>query len=329
MIDLPLSILEVSAFEAGTSASEAIPGSVRLAQRADELGFQRIWYAEHHSSVFLADMPPAIVIAHMAAVTSSIRVGSGGVLAPNHVPLSLAEQFAALAAFHPNRIDLGIGRGPGTMDEQAARTLRRGAPAASDEEYGEAVAEVLGLVGVRHDVPEPWLLSSSAAGATLAADLGLPMAFAYHIRPQNALEALERYRDRFKPSRWSETPRVMLSVGALCAETEAEAAYLGRPFDIAGLRALKGQREQVLPSPEEAAQRAFTAEEQETLENLSRARAQGTPEQVARQLAETSSRFGADELMLLTPVFDATSRIRSIERIAGLAGPSALRAPVG
>jgi luciferase family oxidoreductase group 1 len=329
VIDLPLSILEVAAFEAGTSAAEAIPGSVRLAQRADQLGFQRIWYAEHHSSQLLADFPPAVVIAHMAAVTSSIRVGSGGVLAPNHVPLSLAEQFAALAAFHPGRIDLGIGRGPGTMDEQTARALRRGAPTASDEEYGEAVAEVLGLVGERQEVPEPWLLSSSAAGATLAAELGLPVAFAYHLRPQNALEALERYRDRFKPSRWGDAPRVMLSVTAACAETEAEAAHLSRPFDIARLGLVSGRGEQALLSPEEAAQHAFTAEEQEILGNHSRARAQGTPEQVARHLAETGSRFGADELMLLTPVYDATSRIRSIELIAGLAGPSALRAPVG
>ncbi|MEU9412043.1 LLM class flavin-dependent oxidoreductase [Streptomyces sp. NPDC048281] len=328
MIDLPLSILEVTAFEAGTSAAETIRGSVRLAQRADQLGFQRIWYAEHHGSPFLADFPPAVVIAHMAAVTSSIRVGSGGVLAPNHVPLSLAEQFAALAAFHPGRIDLGIGRGPGTLDEQTARALRRGAPTANDEEYGEAVAQVLGLVGEREEVPEPWLLCSSVAGTTLAAELGLPLAFAYHIRPQNAFEALERYRDRFKPSRWSDTPRVMLSVTAVCAETEAEAAHLSRPFDIARLSLLNGRGEPQLPL-EEAARRVFTSEEQAILESHRLGRAQGTPEQVARALAETGGRFGADELMLVTPVHDATSRIRSFELIAGVTGPSALGAPVG
>ncbi|MFD6972381.1 MsnO8 family LLM class oxidoreductase [Streptomyces sp. NPDC059949] len=309
--------------------SPARSGSVRLAQRAEQLGFQRIWYAEHHSAPFLLDFPPAVVMAHMAAVTSSIRVGSGGVLAPNHVPLSLAEQFGALAAFHPGRIDLGIGRGPGTMDERAALALRRGAPTAGDEEYGEDVAAVLGLVGERQEVPEPWLLASSTAGAARAAELGLPMAFAYHIKPENALEAVERYRDRFKPSRWSDTPRVLLSVETVCAETEAEAARLSRPVDIVRLGLLSGRGEQPLLGPEAAARSAFTEEEREMLENHSRARAQGTSEQVARHLAETGSRVGADELMLFTPVYDATSRIRCIERIAGVAGRSALRSSAG
>jgi luciferase family oxidoreductase group 1 len=325
VIELPLSILEVAAIEAGTPAAEAVSGSVWVAQRAEELGFHRIWYAEHHSSPLLLDFPPAVVMAHIATVTSTIRVGSGGVLAPNHAPLSLAEQFAALAAFHPGRIDLGIGRGPGTMDEQAARALRWGAPPASDEEYGERVAAVLSLVGKRQEVPEPWLLSSSAAGATLAAELGLPVAFAYHLRPENAAEAVERYRDGFKPSRWSETPRVLLSVETVCAETEAEATRLSCPADIVSIGMLSGRGEQPLVSPEAAAERAFTPQEQEMLEKSSRARAQGTPERVARYLAEIGSRFSADELMLFTPVYDATSRIRSLEHVAGTASRSALR----
>lgn len=164
---------------------------MQVAERAEELGFQRVWYAEHHSSPMLMDFPPAVVIAHVAAVTSSIRVGSGGVMAPNHAPLSVAEQFAALAAIHPGRVDLGIGRGPGTMDQLAARALRWGAPAATQEEYAQSVREILSLAGSRDEVPEPWLLSSSAAGAALAAELGLPMAFGSHLRPGNTAEAVD------------------------------------------------------------------------------------------------------------------------------------------
>lgn len=327
-LQIPLSILEVAVAEKGTSAADTVTGLVKVARRAEELGFHRLWYPEHHSSPMLTDFPPAVVIAHVAAVTSTIRVGSGGVLAPNHPPLSLAEQFGALAAFRPGRIDLGIGRGPGTMDEAAARALRWGTPPPTDEEYGESVSALLGLVAERQDVPEPWLLSSSASGAMLAAELGLPMAFAYHLRPQNAAEAIERYRDAFKPSRWSETPRVLMSVETVCAETEAEAARLSRPIDIVRIDIQSGQGERPLLTPEAAAERVFTAQEQEMLED-SRVRAQGTPEQVKRQLVEAGARFGADELMVFTPIHDATSRIGSLERVAGMAGGSALRPMAG
>ncbi|MFF9981029.1 MsnO8 family LLM class oxidoreductase [Streptomyces erythrochromogenes] len=321
---LPVSLLEVPGTEAGRSPAETVPGVVRFARRAEELGFHRIWYPEHHGSPWMLDVPPALFIAHVAALTSTITVGSGGALAGNHAPLSLAEQFGALAAFHPGRIDLGIGRGPGTLDKEAARALRRGQPPLTDEEYGESVTELLRRAGDRQDVPEPWLLASSEAGAALAAKRGLPMAFAYHIRPKNAARAVERYRSGFRPSRWSRTPRVMLSIETVCAETEAEAARLGRPIDLVRLEVMSGREKQPLPDPESAAHHVVTAQEQELLRDA-RDRVQGTPAQVGRRLADIGSRFGADELMLYLPLYDTTSRIRSLELVAGAVSGSALR----
>ncbi|GHA71025.1 MULTISPECIES: MsnO8 family LLM class oxidoreductase [Streptomyces] len=191
-----------------------------------------MWYAEHHGSIAQIDFPPAVVIAHVASATQAVRVGFGGGLAVNHSPLSLAEQFGALASFHPGRIDLGVGRGPGTFDPVAARALRRGEDPATDEEYQDDVASILQYVADRPEIPEPWLLASSPAGATLAARLGLPLAFAYHIRPEGIAEALRRYRDIFQPSRWCDAPHVMLSVQTICADTEAAAAVLARHIEV-------------------------------------------------------------------------------------------------
>jgi len=287
----------------------------RVAQRAEELGYRRIWYPEHHGSSLLPDRPPAVAVAHVAAVTSHIRVGSGGVLAAYHVPLSLAEQFRALAALHPGRIDVGIGRGPGSLDEATNRALRCGEPAPSDEEYTQSVDALLELIAERSDIPAPWLLSSSQAGARHAAERGLPIAFAHHIRPQNTAEAVQRYRDEFKTSRWREEPWVMLSVPTICAGTEQEAERLARPMDIVRIDLLSGHGEHPLLSPEAAAHRTISSQEQELLGD-ERDRALGTPRQVARRLAEIADRFGADELMLVTSIYDVADRIASLEGVA-------------
>jgi luciferase family oxidoreductase group 1 len=325
MIDLPpLSLLEVAAIESGTTAAEAALNAVEVARRAEELGFHRIWFTEHHSSPTMVDFPPAIVSAHVAARTSSIRVGSGGVLAPNHAPLSLAEQFSALGAYHPGRIDLGIGRGPGTLDEEVARALRWGSPPATDEEYAGRVAAILRLVDERKDDVEPWLLSSSPGGAALAAALGLPLAVAYHLRPDNAAAAVDRYQNEFRPSRWADSPRVLLSIQTVCADTEEEAAFLNRPGDIALLTLLNGEGSKPLLSPEVAAERVFTSQELERLER-STATVQGNPEQVGRQLADIARRFAADELMLLPLIYDVSRRTRSLALMARMATGSALQ----
>lgn len=278
----------------------------------ERLGYQRIWYAEHHKSLAYAAYPPAVVAARVAAATTSIRVGSGGVLAINHAPLTLAEQFTALTSFFPDRIDLGIGRGPGTFDESAAQALRRGVGPATEEEYRGDVAEILDLVGGR---PEAWMLVSSPAGAALAAELGLPMAFAYHIRPQNAAETISQYRSSFRPSRWSAAPSVMLSVQTVCADTEAEAATLARPVEINRSGHAIQKVDQPMLDMAAAAAYQFTAEEREVVEVIRANAAQGTPAKVRAQLTDLAGRFQADELMLWTPIVDATDRARSYELV--------------
>jgi luciferase family oxidoreductase group 1 len=260
-----------------------------------------------------------MLTAHSATSTSAIRLGSGGVLAPNHAPISLAEQFGTLAALHPGRIDMGIGRGPGTFDEATARALRRGAGPATDAEYRQDVAAILSsLVDeiVGDTLPEPWLLASSAAGAALAAVLGLPIAFAHHIRPQNTAEALKRYRAAFIPSRWCERPRVLVSVLAVCAETEEEAAWQAGPFRVFRDAVFKGTADaHPFCTPADAAAHPFTEEERDVLADFRTWQAVGAPENVARRLAQLAVETGADELMLYTPIHDLRARVRSFELI--------------
>ncbi len=304
--------------QTGTRAEETLRDTAAFAREMERLGYHRIWYAEHHHSPAIGAFPPVVLIAHAAASTSTIHLGSGGVLAPNHAPLMLAEQFGALAALHPDRIDLGIGRGPGTFDEGIARALRRGAGPTTDAEYHDDVAAILSFLvdEVALDpLPEPWLLASSTAGAALAADLGLPIALAHHIRPDNTRAAVERYRAEFTPSRWSERPRVLVCVETVCAETEEEAAWRIGPMNVVKAGLLKGLSEIPFPTPEEAATHPFTAQEQQALAGFRAQQAVGTPETVLHRLAQLAQETGADELMLTTPVYDLRDRIRSYELI--------------
>lgn len=304
--------------QTGTRAEETLRDTAAFAREMERLGYHRIWYAEHHHSPAIGAFPPVVLIAHAAASTSTIHLGSGGVLAPNHAPLMLAEQFGALAALHPDRVDLGIGRGPGTFDEGTARALRRGAGPTTDAEYHDDVAAILSFLvdEVALDpLPEPWLLASSTAGAALAADLGLPIALAHHIRPDNTRAAVERYRAEFTPSRWSERPRVLVCVETVCAETEEEAAWRIGPMNVVKAGLLKGLSEIPFPTPEEAATHPFTAQEQQALAGFRAQQAVGTPETVLHRLAQLAEETGADELMLTTPVYDLRDRIRSYELI--------------
>ncbi|MEU2511627.1 MsnO8 family LLM class oxidoreductase [Streptomyces syringium] len=318
MINTPLSALEVALVQTGARAVDTLRDTAAFAQGLERLGYQRIWYAEHHHSPAIGAFPPVVLTAHAAASTSSIRLGSGGVLAPNHAPITLAEQFGTLAALHEDRIDLGIGRGPGTFDEVTARALRRGAGPATDEEYQNDVAAILSLLVdevALGPLPEPWLLASSTAGAALAAELGLPIAVAHHIRPQNTLAVLERYRAAFTPSRWCERPRVLLCVEAVCAETEEMAAWRVGPMEVVKAGLLKGRSEIPFPTQEAAAAHPFTAEERQALEAFRAQQAVGTPEAVVHRLTQLVRGTGADELMLTTPVYDLRDRIRSYELI--------------
>lgn len=304
--------------QTGARAVDTLRDTAAFAQGLERLGYHRIWYAEHHHSPAIGAFPPVVLTAHAGALTSAIRLGSGGVLAPNHAPLTLAEQFGTLAALHPDRIDLGIGRGPGTFDEATARALRRGAAPATDTEYEGDVSAILSFLldeVALGPLPEPWLLASSTAGATLAAQLGLPVAVAHHIRPDNTQAVLDRYRAEFTPSRWCERPRVLLCVETVCADTAEEAAWRVGPMDVVKAGLLKGLSEIPFPTPADAAAHPFTAEERRALAGFRAQQAVGTPETVVARLTQLAGETGADELMLTTPVYDLGDRLRSYELI--------------
>ncbi|MFB9833007.1 MsnO8 family LLM class oxidoreductase [Actinoallomurus acaciae] len=310
-------MLALPVIEAGRSLSEKMSDMTAIAAAADDLGYHRIWYPEHHSAPGMADFPPAVMIAHAAAVTSRIRVGSGGVLAPFHVPLSVAEQFGALTLLHPRRIDIGIGRGPGTFDKAAIRALRRERDMPTREEYAADVAEVLRLMADRPEAPEPWMLASSVEGAGLAAELGLPLSFAHHIRPDSAAEAIERYRTAFRPSLWAEASRVMVSVTTVCADTDAQAERLLLPFHLtmAAIGAF-GAGPAPLPTPAAAAEHMVSPKEEPFLHALRAHSAVGAPETVIGRLEKVARVLDADELILSTPVDDANHHMHSLELVA-------------
>jgi luciferase family oxidoreductase group 1 len=291
----------------------------------EDLGYRRLWYAEHHHSKSLGAFPPPVMTAHIAAATGELRVGSGGVLVPNHAPLTVAEQFTTLAALHPGRVDLGIGRGPGTFHEGTARALRRGAGPATHDEYRADVAATLAYLDeiAFGELPEPWLLSSSEVGGRLAAELGLPIAVAHHIRPENTLVALQRYRERFRASRWCEEPRVLVCVRVVCADTPERAAELSGPVDVMTVQLLNGRDDKVFPSPQAAAEHRFTPEEQKLVDRSRAHQAMGAPAHVERRLTEIVEATGADELMVITPVYDLVDRVRSFELVRGMVGGAA------
>ncbi|MFF1449865.1 LLM class flavin-dependent oxidoreductase [Streptomyces sp. NPDC058274] len=318
MITLPLSALEVAMVQTGTRAVDTLGQTTEFARRLDALGYRRLWYAEHHHSPAIGAFPPVVMTAHAAASTSTIRLGSGGVMAPNHAPVMLAEQFGTLAALHPDRIDLGLGRGPGTFDESTARALRRGAGPTTDDEYRDDVASTLRYLVdevALGPLPEPWLLSSSTAGAALAAELGLPIAFAHHIRPDNTLAALAHYRAHFAPSPWCDRPRVLLCVETVCAETQEEAVRLAGPMDVVKAGLLNGRSDIPFPTPAEAAVHPFTEAERRALASFRAHQAHGTPEAVVQRLTELAAATDADELMLVTPVYALAERLRSYELV--------------
>ncbi|MZD06163.1 MsnO8 family LLM class oxidoreductase [Streptomyces sp. SID5785] len=315
MIDMPpLSALEVAMVQTGTRAVDTLRDTAEFAQELERLGYHRVWYAEHHHSPAIGAFPPVVLTAHAAASTSVIRLGSGGVLAPNHAPLTVAEQFGTLAALHADRIDLGLGRGPGTFDEATARALRRGAGPTTDAEYRDDVAEILAYLTdevALGPLPEPWLLASSPAGAGLAAGLGLPVAVAHHIRPDNTRAVLEHYRSAFQPSRWCAQPHVLLCVETVCAPTEEEAQRRGGPMNVVKAGLLKGVSDLPFPTPAEAAAHSFTAEERRALAAFRAQQAVGAPAAVVGRLRELADETGADELMLTTPVHDIRDRVAS------------------
>ncbi len=329
---VPLSVLDLAPVAEGATNAEALAHTTALARRAEELGYRRMWVAEHHSMPGIASSSPAVLLAHLAAVTSTIRLGAGGVMLPNHPPLVVAEQFGMLVALHPGRIDLGIGRAPGT-DAAAALALRRSVEALSANDFPQELdrllsffdtgAEAPNVVAVpgRGDRPDVWLLGSSDFSAQLAGRLGLPFSFAHHFSPLGTDLALGIYRDSFRPSRWLAEPRTMVAVHAVCAETDEEAQWLAAPAGLAFIREHNARRHGgapsgKLPTPEEAAQYAYTPMESEIVRQRQSGQAIGSVATVTDRLNALLERTRADELMLTTLVYGGGARIRSYELIA-------------
>jgi luciferase family oxidoreductase group 1 len=326
---VPLSILDLAPVSAGTTAGDALRNSLELAREAERLGYLRHWVAEHHNMPGIASSAPAVLIAHLASVTTTIRVGSGGVMLPNHQPLVVAEQFGMLEALHPGRIDLGIGRAPGT-DPVTAHALRRSADPFQDDlpaQLAELLAFFRGTfpritaVPGAGDMPAIWLLGSSDFSARLAAELGLPFSFAHHFMPQNTEAALDLYRSNFKPSPTLGQAYAKIGVAVVCAPTDGEARWLHGPARLAFLRLRLG-RPSTLPSPEDAAAHEYTPEHQAFVEAWTASHVVGSPENVRAGLLELQERTGADELMLTTNVYDHEDRLRSYRLVAeALGGP--------
>jgi luciferase family oxidoreductase group 1 len=328
-------VLDLATVREGHTSADALRGTLDIAQTADELGYARFWVAEHHNMPAVASTSPPVLIASVAARTARIRVGSGGVMLPNHMPFVVAEQFATLEALYPGRIDLGIGRAPGT-DQATAAALRGVSPYLTVEQFPEHLQTLLGLLGDEridpelvarlHATPAPttypevWMLGSSTYGAQVAAALGLPFCYAYHFATSSDVEsALHLYRAGFKPSPQHPTPHVMVSASVIAAETTDEAQHLAGPSRIMALSLRTGRLGPIV-SPEQAAGVELSDLDRSLLDSLPGTQFAGTADEVAAGLGALVERTGADELMLAGTVYDPATRQDTLARIAKVWG---------
>ncbi len=321
----PLSVLDLSPVGAGVTPSQAIRESIELARTADALGYTRYWFAEHHSMANIATSAPEVLIAQAAAVTTRIRLGAGGIMVPNHAPLHVVEVFRTLEALHPGRIDLGLGRAPGT-DPITAAALQR-----ADREVNHQLAELLaferGEFPASHPfariVPMPsdapigaiWMLGSTLAGASIAAQLGLPYAFAGHFAMRHAASAIAHYRARFEPSAALREPYAILAVTAICAETDDAANRLAAPVRVAVVQNRTARRAPI-PTIDEALAYEFTPDERAIADEFLTGAAIGSPATVAARLRALARDTGASELMLSTLIPELAARQRALRLIA-------------
>ena len=323
---IPLSVLDLATVSAGASSGDALAATTALAQRAEALGYTRFWVAEHHNMPSVASTNPAVLIAHLAASTSTLRIGSGGVMLPNFPPLVVAEQFAMLEALHPGRIDLGIGRAPGT-DPATAAALRRSPGALAAEDFPRHLLDLMGLLGDRRaseglwtrfsatpapaGTPEIVLLGSSGYSAELAGHLGLPFAFAHHFDMGGTMQALAIYRDSFSPSVALSEPYAIVTASVLAAETEEQAAWFAAPGQLMRL-AIRTGRLIPLLSPEDAARHPDlpTARSMPTNQII------GAPDVAVARLETLAQQTGANELMIAGFTHGLDERARSLELLA-------------
>jgi luciferase family oxidoreductase group 1 len=327
---VPLSVLDLAVVADGSDVGRALRESIELARAAERLGYRRFWVAEHHNMPGIASSATAVLMAHIAAATTTIRVGSGGIMLPNQAPLVVAEQFGTLEALHRGRIDLGIGRAPGT-DQITALALRRTAEALSADDFPKQLGELLAFFGGGFpdshpfraitavpgygDEPQVWLLGSSGFSAQLAGMLGLPFSFAHHFSAANTLPALALYRSSFRPSATLAGPRAMVAVSVICAETDDIAQWLAGPSRLAFVR-LRSGRPGRLPTPEEAASHDFSPSEQLILDGRSRGQIVGSPDTVRAGLESLRRDTGADELMITAMIHGYGDRVGSYELVA-------------
>ncbi len=327
---MTLSILDLVPITSGATASDALRQTVDLARLADRLGYERLWYAEHHGMPTIASSAPEIVIGHVAAATERIRVGSGGVMLPNHAPLLVAERFHTLEALFPGRIDLGLGRAPGT-DPAHIRALRSFDAEQFPHQLAELVTLSRGAFAEDHpfasvrvtpggvDLPPIWLLGSSGASAQFAGTNGLGYAFASHFSPTPAAPALHAYRDAFQPSERFPEPHAILAVAVVCAETDAEARRLASTMELAWAR-LRTGRFEPLPSPEEALAHDYSPAEEQAVRLYRQIAVVGDPETVRAEIERRAEAAGADEVMVTTNIYDPTARLHSFELLAETVG---------
>jgi luciferase family oxidoreductase group 1 len=325
---LPLSVLDLSPVGAGTAPSQAIHESIELAIVADKLGYTRYWFAEHHNMVSIAASAPEVLIAHAAAKTERIRIGAGGIMIPNHSPLHVIEVFRTLEALHPGRIDLGLGRAPGT-DPVTSAALRRASGAEVNQQLAELLAFEDGQFPERHPfaniVPMPsdigcgtiWMLGSTLEGASIAAHLGLPYAFAGHFAMRQAREAIEHYRKSFEPSRRLAAPYAICAVTVICGADDEDARRLSAPVRVAIANTRTGKRAPIL-SVDDALAYTFTPQETAVADEFLAGAVIGGPDRVRKGLLTIAGEIPVDELMVssIVPRFDA--RCQSLERIAAV-----------
>ncbi|QGG58307.1 LLM class flavin-dependent oxidoreductase [Paenibacillus sp. B01] len=319
---IPYSLLDLAPVTEGSDAAESFRRTLELAQLADELGYTRYWLAEHHNMPGVSSSATALIIGHVAGGTKRIRVGSGGVMLPNHAPLAIAEQFGTLESLYPGRIDLGLGRAPGS-DQPAARALRRGLTAGGqdfpellselrgyfDPTLGTAAPGVRAVPGEGLDIPI-WLLGSSGFSAQLAGELGLPFAFASHFAPDYLLPALALYRSSFKPSRHLERPYAMVAVNVIAADTDEIAAWLATSQQQQFLNIVRGRTGKLQP-PVDSMDGLLSPQEQAILTSTLRYSIAGSKETVKRRLPEIQEETGADEFIVASQIFDHAARLHS------------------
>jgi luciferase family oxidoreductase group 1 len=327
-----LSVLDLSPIPSGSTSADALRNTLDLAQLAERLGFTRYWLAEHHNTPLIASSVPEVMIGHVADVTRRIRVGSGGIMLPNHVPLKVAETFRVLEALHPGRIDLGIGRAPGT-DSLTALALRRSREALNADDFPARMGELLAFLhadfpanhpfhnikAIPDDVtpPEIWLLGSSDFSAELSAQSGLRFAFAHHIQPEPAVSALRLYRETFRPSEYLEEPEALIAVSVVCAETDERAEELSRSHALTMLRFRSGRAgEGRFPSVAEATDYPYTPEDRLIMEVNRPRMFAGSPVNVHERLTNLADQAGVEEIMVTTMIHDHRARRHSYELLA-------------